>query len=312
MDQILSSITRHGYSILCVLVFLETVGFPVPGAIALIMAGALLPVYSLPAALVCILLGDIFMFMVGRYTGWWLLTMLCRLSLNPEACILGAADSFYKRGRWVLVFAKFIPGIGTMASPLAGSMNMPPWHFLAFDLMGASLYASAYWIAGYLCAGFLDALMGAYKSFGNVLGWITLALFAGYLLYHVVLWMKSRNLAPVPRVSVAEVARRRESMAIYDVRSHGYYEKGATRISGSTRIEPHSLNQRTPIFPPDKEIVLYCTCFREATSTRIARELAGQGIVAYVIVGGYRAWKKAGLPMEPVPGEERIELPMFA
>ncbi len=99
-----------GTIILASVAFLEAVGLPVPAAIALLVAGATLPFISLPIALVTILSADTLMFFVGRYTGWWLLSMLCRLSLNPEACILGAADAFYKRGRWVLAFAKFVPG----------------------------------------------------------------------------------------------------------------------------------------------------------------------------------------------------------
>lgn len=55
-------------------------------------------------------------------------------SLNPESCILRSADSFYRRGRVLLVFAKFLPGINTMAPPLAGSMNMRVRQFLLLDL----------------------------------------------------------------------------------------------------------------------------------------------------------------------------------
>ena len=312
MEEILGAITRHGYPILCTLVFFEAVGFPVPAALALLIAGAILPAASLPAAIVAILAGDTLMFFVGRYTGWWLLTLLCRLSLNPESCILGAADSFYKRGRWVLAFAKFVPGINTMAPPLAGSMNMRVPQFLAFDLMGASLYAGVFWGTGFLFADFLETVKGFYRSFGTMMGWAVVTLFIGYLLYHAVLWMKSRNLSPVPRVSVAEVVRRRDSMAIYDVRSHGYYEKGASRIPGSTRIEPGSITQGVIAFPEGKEIIVYCTCVREATSTRVARALAAHGVEAAIIVGGFNAWKKAGLPIEPVPEQEMIALPMFA
>ena len=79
---------------------------------------------TLLTALASILTGDTLMFLMGRYTGWWLLGLLCRLSLNPEACILRSADSFYKRGRALLIFAKFVPGINTIAPPMAGSMNM--------------------------------------------------------------------------------------------------------------------------------------------------------------------------------------------
>ena len=83
--------------------------------------------------------------------------MLCRLSLSPESCILRSADAFYKRGRVVLIFAKFVPGINAMAVPLAGSMKMRIPQFVAFDLGGALLYTLAYWSVG-LC---LQRLSGA-------------------------------------------------------------------------------------------------------------------------------------------------------
>jgi rhodanese-related sulfurtransferase len=191
-------------------------------------------------------------------------------------------------------------------------MNMRFSQFLCFDLIGVSLYAGAYWGMGFVFGDFLGSIMRGYSAFSRVMGWLIAIAFASYLIYHAILWARSRNLTPVKRVSVAEVVRRRASMAIYDVRSHGYYEKGATRIPGSTRLEPNALHQNILALPPDKEIVLYCTCLREATSLRVARNLAGQGIEAAVIVGGYPAWKKAGLPLEPIPEEEVIALPTFA
>ena len=130
MEYLVSATSQHGYSILFVLVFLEAIGFPVPAAIALLIAGGasahgpMQPAASLATALAAMLLGDTILFLLGRYTGWALLGFICRLSLNPESCILRSADAFFKRGKTVLIFAKFVPGINTMAAPLAGSMNM--------------------------------------------------------------------------------------------------------------------------------------------------------------------------------------------
>ena len=59
--------------------------------------------------------------------------------MNPETCILRSAESFYKRGKTTLVFAKFIPGVNTMAPPLAGTMRMRLFQFLQLDLLGAYL-----------------------------------------------------------------------------------------------------------------------------------------------------------------------------
>ena len=98
--------------------------------------------------------------LLGRHTGWWLLSLLCRLSLNPESCILRSADSFYKRGRTLLIFAKFVPGINTMAPPLAGSMNMRFGQFLRRDAIGAALYIGAYWSLGFLFSDAVEPLRG--------------------------------------------------------------------------------------------------------------------------------------------------------
>src|SRR5476649_93470 len=146
MESWISGFTQHGYAILFAVVFLEAVGLPVPAALALLIAGGaaangtLQVSYALGGAIAAMLAGDTLMFFMGRYTGWWLLGILCRISLNPESCILRSADSFYRRGRMLLVVAKFIPGINAMTPPLAGSMNMRFAQFLPLDLTGAALY----------------------------------------------------------------------------------------------------------------------------------------------------------------------------
>src|ERR1700723_2197626 len=152
-------LAQHGILALSLFVFLQAIGLPVPCAVALILAAAesakghLSVIGVLGGALGGMLVGDVLMFLLGRYTGWWLLGTLCRVSLNPESCILRSADSFYRRGRTLLVIAKFIPGINTMAPPLAGSMNMRFATFLRLDLAGAALYIGSYCIVGYVFFG---------------------------------------------------------------------------------------------------------------------------------------------------------------
>src|SRR5450432_3447686 len=164
MGSLNTALMQHGYTILAVIVFLETIGVPVPAAVALLIAGGaaahgvLQAQYVLGVALIAMLTGDSLMFLLGRYTGWWLLGLLCRISLNPEACILRSADSFYRRGRTLLVIAKFIPGINTMAPPLAGSMNMRFLQFIRLDLVGATLYIVAYFSVGFVFSGALEAI----------------------------------------------------------------------------------------------------------------------------------------------------------
>ena len=39
MDSFVSLLAQHGTAMLCAAVFLETIGFPIPAAIALLLAG---------------------------------------------------------------------------------------------------------------------------------------------------------------------------------------------------------------------------------------------------------------------------------
>jgi membrane protein DedA with SNARE-associated domain len=313
---------QHGYAILAVIVFLEAIGVPVPAAVALLIAGGaaahgvLQAQYVLGIALIAMLAGDTLMFLLGRYTGWWLLGLLCRISLNPEACILRSADSFYRRGRTLLVVAKFIPGINTMAPPLAGSMNMRLMTFLRLDLAGAILYAGSYLLVGFIFSGALDVVTRGYDSAGRIVGWIVLGLVVAYLLFRVWLWGKGRALTAVPFADPDEAARAMATgAAVYDVRSHGYFDPKATRILGSRRLDPNTIRQPRAALPEQGTVFVYCTCVRQATSVRVARELQerldAKRVRVSVIRGGLRAWVKAGLPVEDVPPEEVAILPAF-
>jgi membrane protein DedA with SNARE-associated domain/rhodanese-related sulfurtransferase len=318
MESWTSGLALHGYSILFAAVFLEAIGLPLPAALALLIAGgasargSLQGSYALGGALLAMVVGDTLMFLMGRYTGWWLLGVLCRISLNPESCILRSADSFYRRGRTLLVVAKFIPGINTMAPPLAGCMNMPLLQFLALDLAGAALYTGSYFGVGFLFSDALGAITRGYQTFGRVVGWVVLLLMAGYVAFQIWLWIRVRALRTVPFAIPFEAAQQMAAGSfVYDVRSHGYFDAKAIRITGSRRLDPNALNRSSEEFPDGQRIYVYCTCVREATSVRVAQELQNRGVRVAVIKGGLRAWKSAGLPVETVPRDEMAALPSF-
>ncbi|MGB8731095.1 MAG: VTT domain-containing protein, partial [Candidatus Sulfotelmatobacter sp.] len=173
--NLFSPMAHHGYALLFGLLLAEAMGLPFPAAIALVAAGAgvaahaLWGPYVLSAALVALLLGDSAQFWLGRYMGWALLGFLCRVSINPETCILRSAESFYKRGKITLVVAKFIPGVNTMAAPLAGSMKMRFSQFLRLDLAGALLYSITYLTVGFLSRDFLAAILRGFHAVGRTM-----------------------------------------------------------------------------------------------------------------------------------------------
>lgn len=315
--------TQHGYSILFALVFAQAIGLPVPAALALLVAGGASAKGPLQLGLVLLtsfsamLIGDVLLFLLGKHTGWWLLGILCKLSADPDSCILRSAESFRRKGRFLLVFAKFVPGINTLAPPLAGSMNMGFVQFFALDVAGAAIYTLAFCGAGFLFSDFLATLTKGYGVASRFLFWAFALAVAIYFGYHLWLLLRASALSYVPRVSAAEVARRFYSdlhgdMAVFDARSHGYYSSRASRIQGSLRLEPNTLLQNIDSLPKDKEIILYCTCHSEATSIRVARILQQHGFRSSVIKGGLRAWKRNGFPLETVPADDVVLLPTFS
>jgi len=270
MSDLLSLIAHHGYVIIFVVVFVEAVGLPAPAALALIAGGAAAASGALRVpevavlAVMGMLIGDSLLYVLGSYTGWSLLGFLCKVSVNPETCILRSAESFYKRGRAALVFAKFIPGVNTMSPPLAGSMKMPFLQFLGLDLIGACLYASAYGGVGFVAHGFVLAIVRDFQEAGRAVEIVVVLAIVGYIGYRISLYWKHRVYRVVPRVRVPELARKLQSeesgkILLVDVRSHGYYDPGAARIRGSIRIEPNNLSEEIAKLPRDRDIYLYCT-----------------------------------------------------
>jgi membrane protein DedA with SNARE-associated domain len=270
MSAFLSLMARHGYSILFLIVFLEAIGLPVPAALALVAGGAAVasgilygPV-ALLLAVIAMLLGDSLLYVLGHHMGWALLGYLCKISANPESCILRSAESFYKRGRTTLLLAKFIPGVNTMAPPLAGSMKMPFAQFLGLDVVGANFYALAYGVIGFLFRDFLAAIARVFQAAGHVMEVAIILAAIVFVADRLWRYRKYRVYRVVPRVQVIELAKKLQSeesekILLVDVRSHGYYDSGAARIRGSIRIEPNNLSQEVTRLPRDKDIYLYCT-----------------------------------------------------
>ena len=261
---------RHGYALTFGLLLAEAIGLPFPAAIALVAAGAAVAAHAvwgpfiILVAISALLIGDTVQFWLGRYMGWALLGFLCRVSINPETCILRSAESFYKRGKITLIIAKFVPGLNTMAAPLAGSMKMRFGEFLRLDFVGALGYSLTYLAVGYLSRDFLKAILRGFHAAGRAMEAVIISALVVYAIYRIIQYRKHKMYRVVPRVQVQELAARLATehpsrVQIVDVRSHGYYDPGAARIKDSIRIEPNNLEQELKNLAKDKDIYLYCT-----------------------------------------------------
>ena len=317
----------HVYVAVFGVLFLSALGLPLPAMLTLLLAGAAARAGSVGAgavfacAVVAESTGSLLLYAGGRLTGWWLLAKLCRISFDPERCIFRSADFFYAQGARTLLFARFVPGLNSMAQPLAGSLNMRVWRFWRYDFAGAVLHVAAWMAVGYFLSSYIRAVTSALAVVGHVVLLLTLvavAVYAGaWLLSH----LRSRKFRGVPRIGAAAVAERLQNpdparpVVIADVRSHGYYDPGMQRIKNSIRVEPNRLvaemDALRETLAPECEIYVYCSCLRDATSVRIAHALGQNGHNVRVLQGGLRSWLKAGWPTEPVPAEDMRHLPRF-
>jgi membrane protein DedA with SNARE-associated domain/rhodanese-related sulfurtransferase len=303
-------------------------GLPLPVSVVLLTAGAM-ATHGGPLNLGVVILfatgaaltGDTLMYLGGRWTGWWLLAGLCKVSVNPEACIFGSARSFYKRGPKTLLFAKFVPGLATVAAPLAGSLNMRLRRFLLLDGLGVALYCAAWTMTGFVFQRFLREVIAGIERLGHVTAAAVGVVIGLYLAWLVIGSLRDSRFSAIEKVEARDLfesirtATHDRLVIIADVRSHGYYDPGMQRIKNSIRVEPSRLKEELvalrEFMQPECEIYLYCSCAREATSVRVARMLAQEDCSTKVIQGGLKAWIKAGGDLEAVPPGDVEHLPQF-
>jgi membrane protein DedA with SNARE-associated domain/rhodanese-related sulfurtransferase len=320
-------IMQHGYAVTALVLFLAAAGLPLPTSAVLLAAGAAAHAGGLklgivfPLAWGAAFAGDLLLFLGGRYTGWWLLAWMCRVSINPEGCIFRAADYFYRRGTKTLLFAKFIPGLGAMAAPLAGSLNMKWNRFVRLDAMGSFGYCAAWVGVGYVFSRFIEDIIRWVERAGHAVLVVMLMLVAVYALMLVWFTLRARRYRLIEKISAAGLHERIQLLTpdrlvvIADVRSHGYYDPGMQRIKNSIRVEPHRLQEELvalrEFMAPECEIYLYCSCIRDTTSVRVAHMLGQANCRTQVIDGGLKAWIKAGGALEPVPAADMQKLPRF-
>ena len=325
--NLLEVIAHHGYAVTSIVLFVTCCGLPLPVSVVLLTAGAAAHGGSLNLGLVMVcawgsaLLGDTLMYFGGRYTGWWLLAGICKFSMNPESCIFSSARSFYKRGPRTLLFAKFVPGLATVAAALAGSLNMRLRRFLTLDGLGVLLYTAGWTLTGFLFAPFLRVLVQGVQRFGHITAATVGAIVVLYVLWLVLSSLRDSRFSEIEKIAAADLFERMRTLTsdrlviIADVRSHGYYDPGMQRIKNSIRVEPSRLKEELDalraFMQPECEIYLYCSCAREATSVRVARMLEQENCSTKVIQGGLKAWVKAGGPLEAVPAGDVEHLPRF-
>jgi membrane protein DedA with SNARE-associated domain/rhodanese-related sulfurtransferase len=300
----------YGYLLLFLWVLVEQFGIPLPATPILLAAGALSAESHLSfglaflAGLGACLTADTAWFLIGRRYGHHVLRILCKLSMEPTICVRRTQDSFGRRRGVTLMFAKFVPGLATLAPPVAGENGMGLLPFLFFDGIGASLWLGALLIAGRL---FGDAL----KRDPSLLDWVGrfsgAILVLGVLGFFIVRVMRRRMVLKqlvASRLEPEELKRQldqREQVFIVDLRHPLELLAEPYTLPGALHFSPDALAARQNEIPRDRDVVLFCTCPSEATAAKTAMALHKLGIERVrPLRGGYDEWKRLGFPMDDI------------
>ena len=187
MNEILEFLVHHGAAVLFAAVFVEQMGVPLPATPWLLASGALVGagkmnwIVTLGVAAFGSVLADLIWFYLGRNYGNQVLNLLCRISLEPDSCARRTQNLFTRHGMRGIVAAKFIPGLSTLAPPLAGSSGVSAPRFLLFDGLGSLLYAGCFILVGVLFSPQLGQVIDAFAGLGSS----ALGLVAGLVVLYI-------------------------------------------------------------------------------------------------------------------------------
>ncbi|MDE3072448.1 MAG: VTT domain-containing protein, partial [Pseudomonadota bacterium] len=267
--DIILLIAQYGLLLVFVNVLIEQAGVPVPAVPTLIVAGAMAANGKLPlagvvlAALLASLLSDLLWYWAGRRFGSRVMRTICRISLSPDSCVKQSELRFQRwRGR-VLLIAKFVPGLSTVAPPLVGAMGLRLPTFVLLDGLGSLLWAGVAIGLGYRFATQIDRLLAAFASAGTLAFELLLLLLALYILAKW--WQRRRLLAALrmARITVDELNQaiaQGQSPLVVDVRSEAARLLDTRIIPGALLADLDGIDRSVRDIPPDRELVIYCTC----------------------------------------------------
>jgi membrane protein DedA with SNARE-associated domain/rhodanese-related sulfurtransferase len=313
MDDVTQFLVRHGGLVLFAVVLAEQVGLPIPAVPVLLAAGALAGMGKMNLALAvalgvtACLLGDLLWYYLGRRRGAQVLTVLCRISLEPDSCVRRTEDFFVRHGTRSLIWAKFIPGLSTVTPALAGIFGVSVERFMLYNGFGALLWTAAFVTPGYLFSDQLEQVAAQAARWGSSLVVLVagaLALYIAYKYIHRQLLLRELRIARITPDELKLMLDAGHEPVIVDLRRPLDRQANPYSIPGAMWMAVEDLEHRHHEIPRDRDVILYCACPNEVTAARMALLLKRNGIVRVrPLAGGVEAWRILNFPVDELGGE---------
>lgn len=275
MDDVTQFLLQHGGLVLFIIVFAEQIGLPIPAVPVLLAAGALAgagamdPLAAIGLAVAACFLGDFIWYYLGRHRGGHVLSVLCRISLEPDSCVRRTEKFFIRHGTWSLVLAKFIPGLSTVTPALAGLFAVRIGRFVLYNGLGVLLWTVAFFVPGYLFSDQLERIAAEVAGFGDSIGAVVLAVLALYIGYKYVrrhLLLRELRIARVTPEELKAMLDAGHDLVIVDLRQPLDVAADPYSIPNALRMAVEDLEQRHHEIPRDRDVILYCACPNAVTA----------------------------------------------
>jgi membrane protein DedA with SNARE-associated domain/rhodanese-related sulfurtransferase len=300
----------YGYLLLFAWVLVEQLGVPLPATPVLLAAGALSAehelnfAFALLAGLAGSLTADSTWFLIGRRYGHHVLRILCKLSMEPTICVRRTQNSFGRYPEGTLLIAKFVPGLATLAAPVAGQNGMGYGRFLLCDGIGAGLWLGVLLTAGRLFGDMLKRNPSLLNWVGRSAGALLILGILGFFLVRVYrrrMVLKKLVAARLEPEELKQQLDAGEAVYIVDLRHPLELTPEPFTLPGAVHFSPDTLAARHLEIPRDRDIVLFCSCPSEATAAKTAMTLHRLGIERVrPLRGGYDEWKRLGFPLDAI------------
>jgi membrane protein DedA with SNARE-associated domain len=170
-----------GYPFLFGLVMVESMGVPVPGETAIILAGLAANQGKLSIALVIVIaaagaiIGDNIGFEVGRRGGRTMLEKPGRLE-RQRRNVLALADPFFaKHGAKAVFLGRWVAGLRFWAALFAGASDMRWRTFFVWNAAGGILWASSVALAAYFGGKAVEGVIQTAGIYGGIAVGVALA-----------------------------------------------------------------------------------------------------------------------------------------
>jgi membrane protein DedA with SNARE-associated domain len=170
-----------GYPLLFAAVMAESAGVPVPGETGLITAGVLASrgrlqiEFVIATAALAAIVGDNIGYLIGRKGGRWLLERPGRFQRHRMQVLLVGEPLFERHGPKAVFFGRFVLGLRTWASWIAGATQMRWRSFLLWNALGGICWATGIGLLAYFLGKTAENAIEEFGIYGLIAVVLTIA-----------------------------------------------------------------------------------------------------------------------------------------